>query len=178
MATVLFQKPPYGGFPLLEAAAIQRLMPTPQANNQTTPRARMSARTFAALSLLAALAASGCGGADPEELRSAAQSLVPNESRVIERHEAACAQLSAPPSCVKLSFLTGQAPRGRRVELVRAVARAHDWDARGTTAFARETWLYFERDNYEATAVILNDSWRATCRDELKCSDSVTVIRR
>jgi hypothetical protein len=153
-------------------------MPTPQANNQTTPRARLRASTLAALSVVAALASSGCGGADPEELRSAAQSLVPHESRVIEQREAACTQLSAPPSCVKLSFLTGKAPRVRRVELVRAVARAHDWDAKGTTAFARETWLYFERDNYDATAVILNDSWRATCRNELKCGDSVTVIRR
>jgi hypothetical protein len=152
-------------------------MPMPP-TRQITPRARVGAPWLAALSVAAALVASSCGGADPKDLRSAAESLVPRESRVVEHHEGACMQLSTPPSCVKLSFLTDTLPRERRVELVRSAARAHDWDSRGQTAFPRETWLYFGRGNYEATAVILNDKWRALCRTESKCGDSITVIRR
>ena len=152
-------------------------MPIPSAH-QIASRARVGAPRLAVFSVAAALVASACGGANANELRSAAESLVPRESRVVERRESACMQFSTPPSCVKLSFLTGDLRQERRVEQVRSAARAHDWDSRGKTAFTRETWLYFRRDNYEATAVILNDSWRALCRTESKCGDSITVIRR
>lgn len=126
---------------------------------------------------LAALALAGCGETDPDELRRAAESLVPAEGRIVAREEGSCLQLVAEPSCIEVEYLIRARSHAERTELVRTAARSGDWEATGEERGSRVAFLYFERDGYEATVTILKDDWRALCTNMTECGDSVRVVR-
>ena len=123
-------------------------------------------------------ALAACTEANPDELRAAANTLVPANGRVLARDEGACVQLASVTSCVELEHVVGLRSAAERVELVRAAARETEWEARGEETNARIALLHFVRGDYDATVTVLNDDWRARCKDPTTCGDSIRVVRR
>lgn len=131
-----------------------------------------------AASALLLIVLSACAAEEsPRDIRQAARSLVPTGSRIVARQDGACVQLADFPSCVEFRFVAADLSEEERIELVRKAAQEHAWDTREEEVFARETWLYFERGDYEATVRILRDEWLASCRVRRDCPDTVRVLR-
>jgi hypothetical protein len=128
--------------------------------------------------VLALAAGPGCG-ADREALHAAAESLVPDSSRILLREEGDCVQLGASPSCLELFVAAPSISQDDYIELIRERASEEDWgdpydvDASGRGA----TWLWFRKDDYTAIVRVVPDPSADTCGGGPSCANTIKVIR-
>lgn len=125
--------------------------------------------------------AGGCGplGPSADDMREAAESLVPPGSRIVAREDRDCIQLADSPSCHVIRFVGPAAPLEARADAVREVARRADWDDERQLRTEGATFLEYTRDGLDADISLWADFRAVPCRVRPRpdCADSVRVVR-
>lgn len=139
---------------------------------------RLLACTLLLASSLLAACSTGRPGADFEQLRMAAHSLVPASARVIETDEGSCVQLETNPDCARL-FLVSPLSQGDRAAALEATAVGAGWEVVRRRPTQGGTLLELESQNYRVFVAVWNDERSAPCRKgmpEQSCADELQII--
>jgi hypothetical protein len=129
------------------------------------------------LSLLVACS-TGSPGADLEQLRTAAHSLVPASARVIETDEGSCVQFEGNPDCARL-FLVSSLPQSGRADALQEKAASAGWEVVTRQPTRDGTLLELRSQNYHVYVAVWNDERSAPCRTgtpEQSCADELQII--
>jgi hypothetical protein len=127
------------------------------------------------------LVAAGCGplGPSADDMREAAESLVPPGSRIVAREDRDCVQLADSPSCHVIRFVGPAAPLDARAATVRELARRAGWEDERQLRTEGATFLEYSRDGLDVDVSLWTDSRAVPCRarPQPDCADSVRVVR-
>jgi hypothetical protein len=121
----------------------------------------------------------GCGGPSAEEMREAAESLVPPGSRIVGRRDRDCVQLADSPSCHELTFVGPVGTLEERADAIRTAAQEAGWEREEELRTEGATFLDYSRDGMEASVSLWADFRAEPCRARPNedCADRVRVIR-
>ena len=139
---------------------------------------RLLACTPVLASLLLVACSTGSPGADLEDLRMAAHSLVPASARVIETDEGSCVQIEGNPDCARL-FLVSPLPQSGRAAALEEKAVAAGWEVVARQPRRDGTLLELKSQNYRVFVAVWNDERSAPCRTgspEQSCADELQII--
>jgi hypothetical protein len=117
-------------------------------------------------------------GADLEQLRTAAHSLVPASARVVETDEGSCVQLEGNPDCARI-FLVSSLPQSGRADALQEKAASAGWQVVTRRPTKEATLLELRSQNYRAYVAVWNDERSAPCRTgspEKSCADELQII--
>jgi hypothetical protein len=137
-------------------------------------------RSAALTAVALVLGASACfASGDADSLREGASSLVPPDSRVLDRRESNCVELASSPSCVSVYVdPLGRAEDARTRRFVQA-AQTKGWHRAGTAVYAGGTRIDLEREGLVAIIHVrgeqLLDRCKSPDRDVRDCADSIRV---
>jgi hypothetical protein len=139
---------------------------------------RPLACTILLSSSLLVACSTGSPGADLEQLRTAAHSLVPASARVIETDEGSCVQFEGNPDCARL-FLVSPLPQGGRADAFVDKAESAGWEVLTRQPTRDGTLLELRSQNYHVYVAVWNDERSAPCRTgtpEQSCADELQII--
>ena len=139
---------------------------------------RLLACTPFLASLLLVACSTGSPGADLEDLRMAAHSLVPASARVIETEEGSCVQIEGNPECARI-FLVSPLPQSGRADALEQKAVAAGWEVAARQPTRDGTLLELRSQNYHVYVAVWNDERSAPCRTgspEQSCADELQII--
>ena len=143
------------------------------------PRLRLLAWVVACVSTVSALTGvAGCGpGA--EELREAADTLVPPDSRIVAREDGNCFMFADSPWCHTIGFVRPTAPLEKRVDAVREAAGQAGWELEEEVRAEGATFLDYTRGGLKASVTLWADFRAKQCglRPRMDCADRIRVVR-
>jgi predicted RNase H-like HicB family nuclease len=139
------------------------------------PRLRLLA-WVASVATLTGIA--GCGSS-AEEMREAAETLVPPGSRIVAREDGDCVMVADAPSCHTIGFLRPTASLEKRADEVRQAAGQAGWELEEELRAEGATFLEYTRDGLKASVTLWADFRAKPCRlrPRMDCADHVRVVR-
>jgi hypothetical protein len=128
-----------------------------------------SPRHVAAALAVIALVPTGCfplGAPKAGELRSAAASLVPRHSRVLEQSDSDCVEFEPSPSCRLIYFLAPPRATPLLAREVETKARNAGWSAVRKDVFQGGTELRLKRSGLSAYVSVAAGARASVCRQQ------------
>lgn len=137
------------------------------------------ARSLVLAASVAALAAGGCGGGDPADLRNAATSLTPPGAHIVSEEEGHCVDLASSPSCYDVYVEPRPQDQRIRVASAHAAAERGGWELSEEIHNRRSVRLVFLRGDFVGNVRLVDEARAQACAQKLDpaCSDWIHVLR-